>query len=77
VENATVIGDPQPLGDKCDTRDAVQMTGRNVGDLLNDKAISWGWFQGGFADCNAAHQVGQDTQGQQTGTTTKDYIPHH
>jgi len=77
VENGTVIGDPQPLGDKCNTRDAVQLTGPNVGDLLNDKGVSWGWFQGGFADCNAVHQMGQDTQGQQTGATTKDYIPHH
>ncbi|MDQ6838480.1 MAG: alkaline phosphatase family protein [Actinomycetota bacterium] len=77
VENGTVIGDPQPLGDKCSTRDAVQLSGRNVGDQLNEKGISWGWFQGGFADCNAAHTVGQATQGQQTGETTKDYIPHH
>ena len=25
------------------------MTGRNVGDLLNAKGVTWGWFQGGFA----------------------------
>jgi phospholipase C len=32
--------------------------------------VSWGWFQGGFADCNAAHaDVG--------GVVSKDYIPHH
>jgi phospholipase C len=27
---------------------AVQMTGHNVGDLLNAKGISWGWFYGDF-----------------------------
>ncbi|MCU1455188.1 MAG: phospholipase [Acidimicrobiales bacterium] len=73
----SVIGDPQPLGDKCSTRDQVQMTGRNVGDLLNAKGVTWGWFQGGFGDCTAAHEQGAATQGQQTGQTTKDYIPHH
>ena len=25
------------------------MTGQNIGDLLNAKGITWGWFQGGFA----------------------------
>ena len=24
------------------------MTGRNIGDLLNEHHITWGWFQGGF-----------------------------
>ena len=24
------------------------MTGKNIGDLLNDKSVTWGWFQGGF-----------------------------
>jgi phospholipase C len=44
----TVIGDPQPYYDDCSTRDAVSLSGRNVGDNLNAAGISWGWFQGGF-----------------------------
>jgi phospholipase C len=28
---------------------SVEMTGANVGDLLNAKGISWGWFYGDFA----------------------------
>ena len=71
--NATVIGDPQPAGDKCDTRDTTTSTdpnNKNVGDLLNAKGTTWGWFQGGFADCTATHlNVG--------GVSSKDYIPHH
>jgi phospholipase C len=73
TSNTTVIGDPQPTGDKCDTRDTTTSTepkNKNVGDLLTTKAITWGWFQGGFADCTAAHSdVG--------GVSSKDYIPHH
>ncbi len=26
----------------------LEMTSKNVGDLLNAKGVSWGWFQGGF-----------------------------
>jgi phospholipase C len=44
----TIIEDPQPYYDDCSTRDAVSLTGQNVGDLLNAAGLSWGWFQGGF-----------------------------
>jgi len=44
----SLIGDDQPYFDDCSTRDAVSMTGKNIGDLLNAKGLSWGWFQGGF-----------------------------
>jgi phospholipase C len=26
----------------------ASMSGRNVGDLLNERGVTWGWFQGGF-----------------------------
>jgi phospholipase C len=42
----TVIGDPQPSFNDCSTRETMQMTGRNVGDLLTEQGITWGWFQG-------------------------------
>ncbi|HEV3171951.1 MAG TPA: alkaline phosphatase family protein [Actinocrinis sp.] len=78
----TVIGDPDPGFDDCaNTSDHLVMTGQNVGDLLNAKGVSWGWFQGGFgpstpatatskAVCNSAHtNVG--------GASIRDYSPHH
>ncbi|MFC5501801.1 phospholipase C [Lysinimonas soli] len=71
--SGTVIGDPQPAGDVCDSRDAttsVDSANKNIGDLLNAKNVSWGWFQGGFADCTASHANA-------AGVTSKDYIPHH
>jgi phospholipase C len=71
--NNTVVGDPQPTGDACSNRDnttSIDPNNKNVGDLLNAKGITWGWFEGGFADCNASHtNVGNQT--------SKDYIPHH
>jgi hypothetical protein len=48
VIEETVIGDPQPRYDDCSSREVMGMTGVNVGDLLNVKGISWGFFQGGF-----------------------------
>src|SRR5690349_7429588 len=44
----SLIGDDQPFYDDCSTRDSVIMNGKNIGDLLNAKGLSWGWFQGGF-----------------------------
>jgi phospholipase C len=71
----TVIGDPQPDGDICDTRGRVTASPENagnVGDLLNGKDVTWGWFQGGFRDCTQTHTT---TVG--VPQTSKDYIPHH
>ena len=44
----TLIGDDQPYYDDCSTRDAVSLSGLNIGDLLNAQGLSWGWFQGGL-----------------------------
>ncbi len=77
----SVVGDPQPAGDDCDSRETVSMSGTNVGDRLNASSITWGWFQGGFrptsrdpvtgkAVCGATH-IGAN------GLPKGDYIPHH
>jgi phospholipase C len=90
----TVIGDPQPLGDDCSSRDRIQLSGdnKNIGDLLNAKDVTWGFFAGGFkptavrpdgtAVCGARHDIGTAVGG--TGDvgplafgTYLDYIPHH
>jgi phospholipase C len=72
-EHATVIGDPQPTGDICASRDTTTSTdadNKNIGDLLNAQDVTWGWFQGGFRDCAAHHaNIG--------GVDSRDYIPHH
>ena len=51
----TVINDPDPYFDKCSAAgyDTVEMKGRNIGDMLNAKGVSWGWFEGGFRDCSS------------------------
>ncbi len=44
----SLTSDAQPYWDDCSTRDAVAMKGTNIGDELNAKGLSWGWFEGGF-----------------------------
>jgi phospholipase C len=48
VVNNTVVGDPDPWYEDCISYDHVSLTGKNIGDLLDAKGVSWGWFQGGF-----------------------------
>lgn len=68
--DGTLINDADPTFDRCSTRTIVALSGRNVGDLLNTKQITWGWFQGGFRDCSQSH-IGSN------GLPTPDYVPHH
>jgi phospholipase C len=44
----SMLGDPQPFYDDCSRRDAVALSGTNIGDQLNAAGRSWGFFQGGF-----------------------------
>ena len=46
----TMISDLDPTGDVCSNPKypTALMAGKNIGDLLNAKGISWGWFEGGF-----------------------------
>jgi phospholipase C len=58
----TITGDPDPGLDDCGAdkggsktgQGTVELSGKNIGDLLNAKGVTWGWFQGGFAPTVAA-----------------------
>jgi phospholipase C len=58
----------------------VTLTGRNIGDLLNEHGITWGWFNGGFrpSGVNTAGKVvcGSAHPGS-NGVSQPDYFPHH
>ena len=79
----TLIGDGQPLGDSCSgpTRFQVSLSGKNAGDLLNSRNISWGWFQGGFdlttTNPNGTTGCVRSSVSPITGLTETDYLPHH
>jgi phospholipase C len=79
-----MYGDSDPFGDVCSSTTAptTSMNGKNIGDLLNSKSISWGWFQGGFdlTLTNANGTAGcKRTSSSITlhSAYTGDYIQHH
>src|SRR5712672_750956 len=60
------------------------MAGKNIGDLLNAKGITWGSFMGGFdlsvVNANGTTGCARQTNPTAPGTpafTSVDYIPHH
>ena len=83
----TIINDPDPAYDDCSNKSRTSThtlagdegKGTNVGDLLNAKGVTWGWFEGGFkptsytdgrANCLSSHaNIG--------GAVQTDYNPHH
>jgi phospholipase C len=79
--------DTDPYWDVCSGSPTAALTGRNVGDLLNEAGITWGWFQGGFAvdangRCSASHplEAYDRAVGIDPATDTlrfADYVPHH
>jgi phospholipase C len=79
----TDIGDADPTGDVCSTTsgETFQMSGKNIGDLLNAAGITWGWFEGGFdltvTNPNNTTGCKRSTTSTITGSTKADYIPHH
>ena len=81
IVEGTVIGEDISAFEDCVSSGTLAaMTGRNVGDLLNAKGITWGWFAGGFvptsrnadgtAVCAAQHP-------NMAGLVTNDYVPAH
>jgi phospholipase C len=78
----TVIGDPEPADDVCsNSSSGAQMTGKNIGDLLNDANLTWGSFMGGFnlttTNANGTTNCKRSTLSTVVGTATADYVPHH
>jgi len=62
----------------------ITESGKNVGDLLNAKGITWGWFQGGFVptgvdiqDRAVCGQHHAGLAGDDAIVNAGDYIPHH
>jgi phospholipase C len=91
VVNGTVIGDLDPTYDDCSKGKTVAMAAaqKNIGDLLNSKNITWGWFQGGFKPSSynkTAAAATTATTGKAicgsthlniAGKTVTDYSAHH
>jgi phospholipase C len=84
TSDGTVYGDIDPYYDECSDSNHTSsnpegvMTGENIGDLLNAKHITWGWFQGGFNP--TSHNSGGAVCGAESdniyGSALREYTPH-
>ncbi len=81
LTTGTLIGDGRPAGDDCNAIGAtlVELAGKNVGDLLNAKKVTWGWFQGGFRRTSLTPNGAAVCGAMSTGLppASADYIPFH
>jgi phospholipase C len=57
VVNGSVIANIDPTGDDCSTGTTIQMAGPSIGDLLNAKGVSWGWFYGDWTPASTSGGV--------------------
>jgi phospholipase C len=78
----TMINDVDPAYDLCSSAtDQAMMSGKNIGDLLNAKAIPWGGFMGGFelsaTNANGTTGCARSSLSNVVNASTADYIPHH
>src|SRR6266536_2397159 len=69
----SLTSDAQPYWDDCSTRDAVALTGKNIGDELNDAGLSWGWFQDKSRPTTTFAEAAAATG--HTGQSTATFIP--
>jgi phospholipase C len=79
----TIVSDFDPKDDVCSSSTGyhADLSGKNVGDLLNEKNLSWGWFQGGFdltvTNPNGTTGCKRSTVSPTTGLAEGDYVQHH
>jgi phospholipase C len=85
VVDGSMSGDVDPYYDQCSDSNHTTtgalgvMTGENIGNLLNARHVTWGWFQGGFAptSTNSGGAVCGATSQNVAGATDSEYSPHH
>ncbi len=88
LATGVLIGDEDPWYDDCSssTRAKVTNGGLNIGDLLNNAGLTWGWFQGGFAPtnspatpavCGSATNASASVALPAAAGNVADYVAHH
>lgn len=55
VANGSVIANVDPTLDDCSVGNVVTMSGKNIGDLLNAKGVTWGWFYDGWTSTSTGN----------------------
>lgn len=82
VRSGWIISDADPALDECSGgKNKLTIKDRkHVGDQLNAKGVTWGWFQGGFKPSETRADgsiVCGATTANAAGKLVRDYSPHH
>lgn len=92
LANGTLINDIDPVYDDCSyttdgstaTAGMVPTSGaaapQNIGNLLNDKDLTWGWFEGGFTPTgytSTGQAICASSNANVNGSIETAYSPHH
>jgi phospholipase C len=85
INGGSMNGDVDPYFDTCsDTNHTTtgalgELSGQNIGDLLNTQHVTWGWFQGGFGPTatNSGGAVCGATSTNIAGAVDAEYSAHH
>jgi phospholipase C len=79
TDNGSVYGDADPTFDDCSAGSTIALRGTNIGDELNARGITWGWFEGGFQATSrvAGTAVCGSTHTNIGGAVQSDYSAHH
>ncbi len=84
IANGTVIANVEAFYDDCTSGTPVQMTGKNVGDLLNAANVTWGWFYGdwiptgiknGVVTCSSLYNTHYDPFQYYASTSNPHHLP--
>jgi phospholipase C len=84
VVNGSIIANITAGYDDCGVAPIVQMSGKNIGNLLNTKSITWGWFYGDFtpvsttggvATCNSLYDSHYDPFQYYQSTANPHHLP--
>jgi phospholipase C len=81
--STTLIGEPDPENDVCSdpTEDLAYLGGKNIGNLLSQNHVTWGWFSQGFdltvTNPNGTSGCDRASSSSVTGVIDdNDYSPH-
>ena len=85
VSNGTLISDANPKYETCSNPATASFpkasfNGTNIGNLLSDGNITWGWFQGGCKPTSRTADgipICASSHGEYKGKSITDYLPHH
>jgi len=85
IVDGTLYSDEDPYYDGCSDKNhttdgaLASLSGKNIGDLLNESHVTWGWFEGGFAPTSTTNglPVCGATHNNIAGSPVADYVPHH